>query len=344
MRCAVLLRGVFALGAFLAIPGAVASAAVAPAALTIALDGPIDPAHVPYLYAAASGAFASAGLEVAIRYPEGQGAALAMLVSGKADACVSDATPILAARAGGAKLTIVASVGDLHPACVASRKAAAITTPASLAGRKVAVGPLDADRLLFPLFLVDAGLRSEDVTMVLLDEAGRTAALAAGAVDAVLDRVENARTGIAILPWASHGFALYGPCIAVRDETLRARPAVIRAFLKAALTAWEACLREPAPAAQSAAASGLVAREAAEAWLTAARYRFDTEVYRTKGLGWIDGPRMTATLEALKGMLGQPVTFTGADAFSIAYLPVPAVLRKLDTGAESANGTPPLKR
>jgi ABC-type nitrate/sulfonate/bicarbonate transport system substrate-binding protein len=211
-------------------------------------------------------------------------------------------------------------------------------------GRRVAVGLLDADRLLFTLFLAGAGLRAEDVTPVPLDEAGREAALVAGTVDAALDRVENDRPGFAILPWAEHGFTLYGPCLAVRDETLRAKPSTVRAFLKATLTTWEACLRDPMAAAQSAAASGLVTREAAEAWLEAARYRFDTETYRKKGLGWIDRSRMSATLEAVRGMLGQPVAFAAADVFSTAYLPVPAVLRKVDEAAAPATGTTPLLR
>lgn len=344
MRRADAVRRAFALLAIIA--GSVAPAAAAgPATFTFALDGPTAAEHSPYLVASASKAFAPMGLDVAIQYPEGSGAALDALISGNADACVADALAVLAARAGGAKVTIVASIGDLHPGCVASREESAVTSPGSLAGKRIALGPLDADRLLLPLFLAGAGLRSEDVTVVPLDDAGRAAALAAGTVDAVLDRVESARAGIAILPWAAHGFALYGPCLAVRDEMLRTRPAIVKGFLKAILMAWEACLKEPATAAQSAAASGLMTRDAAEAWLKAASYRFDTETYRKKGLGWIDGSRMAATLDALKGMLGRPVTFASADAFSNAFLPVPAVLRKSeDPTIGSSTDTTPLQR
>jgi hypothetical protein len=115
-------------------------------------------------------------------------------------------------------------------------------------------------------------------------------------------------------------------------------------LLKATLRAWEACLQDPAAAARSAAASGLVAREAAEAWLAAARYRFDTDTYRKKGLGWIEGSRMAATLEAVRGMLGQPVDFKATDAFSAAFLPVPPVLRKADAAAGSGADAAPLQR
>jgi ABC-type nitrate/sulfonate/bicarbonate transport system substrate-binding protein len=343
MRQAALLRRAIVLLAFIAGSTPIAPAAN-PAAFTLALDGPVAAAHAPYIHAIASGAFSTTGLAVSIRYPEGRGAALGVLVSGGADACIADAVSILAARAGGAKITIVASIGDLHPACLVSRVESAITTPVSLAGRRVAIGPLDADRLLFPLFLAGAKLHADDVTTVPLDDAGREAALAAGTVDAVLDRLENGRPGRTILPWAGYGFTLYGPCLAVRDETLRTRPTTVRVFLKQTLAVWEACLQKPAAAARSAAASGLVTPEAAEAWLAAARYRFDTETYRTKGLGWIDRSRMTATLEAVRGTLGQPVTFAAADAFSTAYLPVPAVLRKIDETAAPASETTPLKR
>lgn len=337
-----------ALLALLAGSAAIARAA-APAAFVLALDGPVAASHAPYLHAAASGAWTSAGLSVSIAYPMGRGAALAMLTTGRADACVADAVAILAARASGAKITIVASIGDLHPACVVSREEAAIGTPASLAGKRVAVDPLDADRLLFSLFLAGAGLRPEDVTLVPLDGAGRQAALAAGTVDAALDRIGgalsgNAPSGTVILPWAEHGFTPYGPCLAVRDGVLRERPSTVRAFLKAILQTWEACLRDPPAAAQSAAVSGLVTREATEGWLESVRPLFDTETFRTKGLGWIDRFRMAATLEAVRGMIGQPVTFAAADAFNTALLPVPAVLRKVDEASEPGTGATSLQR
>ncbi len=321
-----------------------ADAAVPLASFVLALDGPIAAAHAPYLHAAATGAYASAGLAVSIRYPEAQSAALVTLVSGGADACVADATAVLAARASGANVTIVASVGDLHPACVVSRTEAAIATPGGLAGKRVAVDPLGTERLLFPLFLAASGLRAEDVMTVPLDEAGREAALAAGTVDALLDRLGNEQTGRTLLPWAEHGFALYGPCIAVRDDVLRSKPAVVRAFLKATMKTWEACLREPAAAAESAASSGLLTREAVVAWLEADRFRFDTETYRKKGLGWIEASRMTATLEAVRAMVGRSVAFAAADAFTTSYLPVPAVLRKPDGTSEGETGTTPLQR
>jgi hypothetical protein len=53
---------------------------------------------------------------------------------------------------------------------------------------------------------------------------------------------------------------------------------------------------------------------------------------------------MSATLEAVRGTLGQPVTFAAADAYSTAYLPAPAVRRKIDETAAPATDTPPLLR
>jgi NitT/TauT family transport system substrate-binding protein len=341
-RAAFVRRGFLLLGILAA--GAVIAPAAPPTVLTLALDGPVSAACVPYLNAAASGAFAAAGLEVSISYPEGEGAAIAALTAGRVDACVADAVAVLAARAGGANVTIVASIGDLHPACVVSRPEAAISAPASLAGKRLAADPLDGDWLLFPLFLAGVGLRAEDVTVVLFDRSGVRAALAAGSVDGVLDRVDNAEPGFAVLPWAAHGFSRYGPCVAVRDDALRLRPSAVRSFLKVILRTWEACLQDPSAAARSAAASGRVRSDDAAAWLAAVRVRFDTDTYRKKGLGWIDRSRMTATLEAVRGVLGQPVNFPASEAFTTAYLPVPAVLRASAGAAGRAAEPAPLKR
>jgi NitT/TauT family transport system substrate-binding protein len=279
-----------------------------------------------------------------MRYPVGRGAALEALVAGSVDACVADAAAILASRAGGVKLTIVASIGDLHPAHIVSATGSAITSPTGLVGKRVAIDPLDPDRLLFPAWLAGAGLRPEDVVVVALDRAGRDAALAAGTVDAALDRFEGGRPGFTTLPWADDGFVLYGPCIAVRDETLRARGATVRSFLKAILTAWEACLDDPGAAAGIAASTGLVSAADVEKWLAAELWRLDTETYKEKGLGWLDRARMASTLDAVRAMLGQPVSFAAAEAFTTAYLPVPAVLRTADEAPSEQPATPSLKR
>ena len=318
--------------------------AAAPAAFSLALDGPVGGSHAAFLRAIASGAFTSVGLAVSIRYPEGSGAALEALLAKAVDACVADAAAIIAARAGGVKLTIVASVGDLHPAAIVSPAGSAIKSPDGLVGKRVAVDPLGPERLLFPSYLAGAGLRLEDVVLVPLDRPGRDAALAAGTVDAALGRIDGGRPGYATLPWADHGFTLYGPCLAVRDETLRAKGAAVRSFLKAILKSWEACLEDPAASAVRAASTGLVTAAAVEEWLAADRYRFDTETYRKKGLGWIDKARMSATLEAVRAMLGQPVSFGSADAFTTAYLPVPAILRKTEGAPTGQPATPSLKR
>lgn len=327
-----------ALSAFLAVLAGALPARAAPAAFALALDGPASAAHAAYLHAAASGAFAAAGLAVTIRFPADRGAALSALAAGEVDAAVADAISILAARAGGAPLVVVATVGDLHPACLVSRSDAPIASPAGLVGKKVAVDPIGPDRLLLPGWLAGVALRLEDVVMVPLDAAGRAAALGAGTVDASLERIGADRPGFAELPWAAHGFALYGPCLAVRAETLRGRGTVVRSFLKALLKSWETCLEDPAAAAGVAASSGLVPAAGAEAFLASDRFRFDTDAYRKKGLGWIDAARMAATLAEVRAEIGLPVAFAAADAFSTSYLPVPPVLRK--AGAADGSGAP----
>jgi NitT/TauT family transport system substrate-binding protein len=316
----------------------------APAAFTLALDGPLAAPHAAYLHAVASGAFSAAGLAVVLRSPAGRGAALEALLAGAADACVADAVAVIAARSGGSGVTIAATVGDLHPAVVVSREAAPIGTPAGLAGRRIAVEALDPDRLLLPVYLAGAGLRLEDVTVVPLDAPARDAALAAGTVDAAIARGGDALPGARTLPWADHGFSLYGPCIAVRDETLRTRPAVVRSFLAAVLKSWEACLEDPASAAVVAASSGLVAAADVEMWLQAETWRFDTDAYREKGLGWIDRARMVATVEAVGAVLGAPAVPAADGVFAAAYLPSPPVLRKAAGEGTAAPATPPLKR
>ncbi len=300
----------------------------APTPVALALDGPRSSAWAPFLYAADQGTYRAAGLAVTVIAPGGGGSALASLAAGTADVAVADAAALLARRAGGARVTIIASLPDRHPACIYTTGGSTIKAPRDLAGKTVAVDPLGIDSLAFPMYLQAAGMRAVDLSLVPLDAAGRIAAVVTGSAQGAVGRVdeEPLPAGLEALPWADAGFAAYGPCIAARDDVVRTRPAVLRAFVTATLQAWEACLREPERAAAAVAAASGLPPERTAAWLAAERTLFDTETARTRGMGLLEQARIDATRELVERWLDVPIPYPPAEGWTAAFAPKPPVL------------------
>ena len=320
--------------------------AAPPTPLTLAIDGPRSSAWTPFLYAVERGLFRSAGIDLTISPPDGPGSALASLAAGSADVCVADAAAAFAERAAGARVTVIASLGDRHPACIyvpapvepapaggplpPEPADGQIKGPKDLVGKRVAVDPLSADFPGLPLFLEPAGVRIGDLKLVLLDRTARAAAVVGGSVDAAVGRTdeEPLPAGLAALPWADSGFTAYGPCIVARDEAVRSKAPALRAFLWAALAAWETCLRQPDAAASVVAASTDLPAARVVAWLGAERAIFDTEAYRTKGIGLLDRSRVQATRELVTRGFQLPLPYPAGEGWTAALLPAPPVLLK----------------
>jgi NitT/TauT family transport system substrate-binding protein len=306
----------------------IAGSWAAPAPLALALDGPRSSAWAPFLYAVDRGLFRSAGLDLAISSPGGPGSALASLAGGTADVCVADAAAAFAARAAGARVTVIASLGDRHPACIYATPDRRITGPKELTGKRLAVDPLSADRPALPLLLTTAGVQLGDLTLVSLDRAGRIAAVLDGSADAAVGRIdeEPLPVGLAAYPWADAGFAAYGRCLVATDDAVRSKAPALRAFLRTALAAWDVCLRQPDAAAAVVASTTDLAAATAAAWLRTERALFDTETYRKKGIGLLDRTRIQLTRDLVTTGLGLPLPYPAGEGWTAALLPAPPVL------------------
>ncbi len=304
--------------------------------VTLCFDSPLGASQAPYYLALEKGWYASAGLDV-ILSPGGDGADAVRAVEAEdADVGAADASVVLAFRARGTPVKIIASVGDKNPGCVFFISGSSIEKPRDLEGKKIAVDPFDEQRLLFPLFARENGIHPQDVAFQSMESSQRIVALASGSVDATFGTLDHAQAfGAALGPqrpgrllWADFGFDLYGTCLFVRESSLKKIPSALHAFLSASFKAWEYALRHPDQAVSAVAKHRTVGprdMKRLEDGLADVKTLFDTSAYRTKGIGYLDAGRMEKTMRALTEFRGVPVRFAVADAMTTALLPVPPV-------------------
>ncbi len=321
---------------FVAILGCRAWAAPARTRVTLCFDSPLGPSQAPYYLALEKGWYASAGLDVKL-LPGGDGAdAVRAVEAGNADIGAADASVVLAYRAGGTPVRIIASVGDKNPSCAFFISGSGIEKPLDLEKKKIAVDPFDEQRLLFPLFARENGIHPQDVAFQSMESSQRIVALASGSVDATFGTLDHAQAlGAALGPqrlgrllWADFGFDLYGTCLFVRESSLKKIPSALRSFLSASFKAWEYAIRHPDQAVSAVAKHRIVDprdMKRLEDGLADVKALFDTPVYRTKGIGCLDAGRMEKTMRALVEFRGVPVRFAVTDAMTIAFLPIPPV-------------------
>jgi NitT/TauT family transport system substrate-binding protein len=234
------------------------------------------------------------------------------------------------------KIRVAASMGDYSALCAYFLSSRGIKEPRDLAGKKVGVDPFDQGRVFFPLLASSNGFRASDVTFLSMPSAERTAALASGSVDAILAPISENRAlrraigadALSHFLWADFSFIPYGRCIFVREGAVADKPGAIRAFLTAAFKAWDLALRDPDQAAAALGkyrvVPGNLSRELS-GMIEDLLPLFDTDAYRTKGIGYLDPARMEATLKAAVDLQSIPLRLGTTEIMSASLLPNPPV-------------------
>lgn len=145
---------------------------------------------LPILLAQKNGDFAKAGLDVELTEVQGGPAVVAALASGSADVGYASPVPPINARMNGVNVKMVMALGhevdpDKKFSWIVASGASGIADLAGLKGKKVAI---NANGSLCVLTLADhmakAGLKMEDVEIVVLPFPQQEAALEQGAIDA----------------------------------------------------------------------------------------------------------------------------------------------------------------
>jgi len=260
---------------------------------------PSLPAFGPIQLAKGKGYFAAAGLDVSFAVGRGGVDVAKQVGAGNAPlgGIVADA-PIVV-RQNGVPIRIVALFGGKGFMQLVAREDSGITKPADLKGKTISVMSYQ-DTTYYALLglLASAGLTQNDVNIEAAGPVGVWQALATGTAVAMagvpdwIPPVQAAGVKVKVLP-TDEFFPHMAQAVAASDETIKQEPALVRAFVGAALHGMKDIMDDPNKAAADFV--GFVPEwQGKEGGVKAAFNYYATLVYPgQKVLGAVDVDRLT---------------------------------------------------
>jgi len=285
--------------------------------------------HAAYWVALDKGYYAQRGLDVTIENSKGSGDSIAKVDSGRADAGLADAVPIISAVSRGAKVKIVGMVFDKTPMTFFSRSDAPLLKPADLEGKTVGAPAGDSQRLAFPAFARLNKIDPNKVTWVNIEPTAKQAAIAEKRVDGVADYTtglpfyDKAMGGpgkVARMPWADFGFDLYAMSIMAGEKTMADKPKQLKAFLEASYMGWRDVMANPKEALE------IYKKRVPEIDVAIIEANmmlgFDlmrTKAYADSGIGYIDEKKMCGSTDIVNTYMGLPSKVDCKSVYTTEY-------------------------
>jgi NitT/TauT family transport system substrate-binding protein len=237
--------------------------------------------HTGIFVAQANGYFRDAGLDVRIIQP-GEVYPEAAVAGGAADFGISFQEEVTMARAQGEPLVSIAAVLQHNTSGFASPASLGVTTPAGFAGLRYGAfdSPFEAPTL--QSLMQSAGADFDKLKTVDIGFDDPVALLASGQIDLAWifygwEGIQAQQQGINLnfvmmKDYTSVIPDYYTPVVIASEDTIKNRPEVVKAFLKALSQGYDYTIANPAKAADIlvAAAPGLDAKlvDASQQWLT----------------------------------------------------------------------------
>lgn len=214
--------------------------------------------HAAYFLGKDRGFYKDDGIDLTIE--EGRGSTKsAQLVASKSDTFgVSDSSSLMLGAAKGLPIKCIISLMNSAGFAVLFLPDKPFKTIADLKGKTVAMSPGDALTQLFPAVLAANGLKPDDVHQVLLDPAGKQAALLDGKVDAMLGDIGAqgvilAESGhpVKSIRFGDVGVETIGLVVHANTDTIKENPDLVRRFVHATVKSWELARKDPDAAVQA---------------------------------------------------------------------------------------------
>jgi len=307
------------------------SSAYAQTPVKFALNYQVNEAHIAYWVALDKGYYKAKGLDVEIEYSKGSGDAISKADTGRADVALADAMAVVPALARGAKVKIIGMVMDKSPLNIFVWDDSPIKTPKDLEGKTLAAPPGDAQRVLFKAFAEAVGVDSNKVSWLNVDPAAKVPALVGKRVDGVgtyytdLPMFEKAMGAgkVRSMRWSDFNFDPYSISIISNEQTIRAKPEMLKAFLEASYMGWRDAL------ANMDEALAIFKKRVPELDLPVARAAMPmvydlltSKRYEEHGIGWIDRQKMCRTVDLVNGNMSLPRKPTCEEVYTSALFPV----------------------
>lgn len=211
-------------------------------AVTIRLDFIIGGKHAPWFVALEKGFYAKRGLTATIQAGAGSADTVRNIAAGLADVGFADISTATVARSRGAGILSVAQLGYV-PTTIMWREDTNIKTLKDLEGKSWAISPGQAQWHLMPAFCRINDINFKSIKIQETAAALQPAALVAKKADfIVMYRASNdeiaeraaAKQGMKLkrIHMREYGFEIYGSALVVKDEDVKRRPDMIRAYVE----------------------------------------------------------------------------------------------------------------
>lgn len=277
--------------------------------VTFVTDFGFNGRHAYYFVALDKGYYRDAGLDVQIVRGSGSEDAIKQVGAGRALLGFADAATLVLARSNDrVPVKLVAIVYARPPQAIYALKDSGIKAPRDLEGKTVANPPGGSIVALFPLYAKFAGINLGRVKWIVADANALPALLVSRQVDAIgqfivgeaLIRKRAAPKELVRLAYADAGLDYYGNGIIATDATIKQRPELVRAFVRATVRGMEDAFRDPALAGRIMNKyHPEVDADIGQGETEAVRELATTKTVQQHGLGYIDRLRVWKTIQVV---------------------------------------------
>lgn len=311
-------------------------AASADTPVKFVLDWLIMGTQTPFSAAQVNGVFKQEGLAVTIDRGYGSADSIAKVGNGLYDFGFADANLLVKYNHDNpdAKVTLVFLVQDRGQLSIVARRSAGIAKLQDLAGKKIGAPPGDNSRQIFPVYAKAAGFDASKVNWVSAQPAIENTMLFRGEVDAVAELEPSAFQALTRLGmdpardlisfrYAEFLPELMGEGIITSEKTIKERPDLVRAFVKAVVIGEQYALAHPAEAAATLRSlSSLVnVQDELARWNAGVDMTMADPTLRTRGLGDVAPERLQKATEDMATTFGVPVPANLGEIYNASFLP-----------------------
>ncbi len=232
--------------------GFVAMSAQAQDAVSLRLNWYLGGLHTPFYYGKERGFFKEEGIDLTINEGRGSANTVQVVAAGSDTFGLADSSSVVLTASKGADVKSVMSLLNSTGFAVVSLAATGIRTPKDLEGKRIAVSPGDPLGQLFMALAAHNKVDTSKISMVQVDPAGKVVTVLEKRADALLGGADDQFFLIkyrghepAALRFADHGANIVGMTILTKTDTIKAKPDLVRRFVKATARSWDEAKKNP---------------------------------------------------------------------------------------------------
>src|SRR5438477_2386140 len=209
--------------------------------------------HAPFFLGKERGFYDQEGIDLDIQEGRGSGVTVQAVAANTATFGYVDVPTMIKAAAKGAPVKSVGVALQLSPMSVMGFAEKNIRAPKDIVGKTVAITPGDSMSQIWPLFQKKTGLKETDFRQVAGDAQTKLNAVMNGQADLLLGYVmdqaiklqDATHKQIYAIRFADYGVNLVSSGIIVQKDTLKAKPDVVKRFMRAATRSLEDAAKNP---------------------------------------------------------------------------------------------------